>query len=72
LYVDLVIVVLAGLLKQAAELQGVITLDPGEAVGQIVDGARGVRGYGPPLNPEKLVIFTVGMRFGISFPCGNI
>src|SRR6267378_3852011 len=54
LYVDLVIVVLAGLLKQAAELQGVITLDPGEAVGQIVDGARGVRGIRPAAQPGEV------------------
>src|SRR5882762_6657851 len=48
LYVDFVIVILAGLLKQGAELQGVITLDPGKAVGQIVDGARGMRPAAEP------------------------
>ena len=43
LHVDLIIIVLARALKQAAELQGVAAIDPGEAVGNIVDRPGGVR-----------------------------
>jgi len=38
LHVDLVIVVLAGTLKQRAELQRVVPSDPGKAVRQAIDG----------------------------------
>src|SRR2546428_9788193 len=43
LHVDLVIVVLAGMFEQAAKLQSVVSTDPAKAVGDVVDGARGVR-----------------------------
>src|SRR5439155_17065660 len=35
-------------------------------------GPAECEGYGPPLSPENGDMFTVGMRVGISFPCGNM
>src|SRR6266850_1711643 len=54
LHVDLVIVVLAGALKQRAELQRVVSPDPGKAVGEAVDGTRRVRGIGAATQPREV------------------
>src|SRR5258708_37693889 len=53
LHVYLVIVVLAGAFPKSTELQGVIFLYPGEAVGYVIDGTRGVRRIWPAAQPRE-------------------
>src|SRR5207244_3164924 len=53
LHVDLVIVVLAGALPQAAKLNRVIAFNPGKAVRNVVNGPSGVRRIGPTAESRK-------------------
>src|SRR6266481_2672756 len=54
LYVYLVIVVFAGAFPKTAEFQRVISLYPGEAVGYVIDGARGVRRIRPAAQSREI------------------
>src|SRR5260370_25750683 len=54
LYVDLVIVVFARAFPKSTEFQRVILFYPGEAVGYVVDGARGVRRIGPAAQSREV------------------
>src|SRR6266403_5628205 len=55
--VDLIIVVFAGSLPKEAEFQRVILLYPGEAVGYVIDGARGVRRIRPTAQVREIGYF---------------
>src|SRR6266481_3289275 len=54
LYVYLVIVVFAGAFPKSTEFQRVILFYPGEAVGYVIDGARGVRWIRPAAQSGEL------------------
>src|SRR5437867_1334238 len=54
LYVYLVIVVFAGALPKSTEFQRVILFYPGEAVGNVIDRARGVRWIRPAAQSREV------------------
>ena len=72
LHVNLIVVVFTGILIQTAELESVVAFDPGKAVGDVVDGSRGMRGIWPAAQSGESRHVTVGMRLGISFPVGKM